>query len=400
MIDAALKNPADCTGCSACASICPQGCISMDGDAEGFLYPAVDIGRCVQCSLCAEVCPALHSVSVETRPAAYACINKNENIRMESSSGGVFSLLSRHVLESPGGGIVFGAGFDERFRVAHSGAWNEEAVKIFRGSKYVQSSIGDTYKQAKQCLERGMAVLFTGTPCQIGGLKAYLGKEYDRLLCADLICHGVPSPRLWEKYVAYRERCAGARANQISFRAKNEGWKQFSLSFSFENDTVYRENFRTDPYLRAFQNNICLRPSCYACRFRTLHRQSDITLADFWGLRYVFPDLDDDKGVSLLLINSEKGEAAFGAIGDDIVTRRAKISQAVLFNPSAVKNTPYHSRRNAFFAAMDQIDFDELVKSFCTDSPTQKAAKKILSSVGTLSFAGKLYVRLLTLFKE
>jgi coenzyme F420-reducing hydrogenase beta subunit len=401
MIDTALKNPSDCTGCSACASVCPQACVVLSRDAEYFLYPAVDYGRCIGCGLCIQVCPSLHGVSAEIQPAAaYACICSDESIRAESSSGGVFSLLSRHVLQSPDGGIVFGAKFDENFRVVHGMAETEEEAGAFRGSKYVQSEIGDSFKQVRSALERGRSVLFSGTPCQIAGLKAYLGKDYDCLLCVDLICHGVPSPGLWEKYLLHRTRCAGAQPSRVFFRSKNESWKVFSLSFRFENGMEYSQNIRKDPYMTAFLSNISLRPSCYACPYRNLNRQSDLTLADFWGIQHIFPDMDDDKGTSLVLVNSAKGKAAFDVVSADMKCRQTDLREAVLYNLSAVRNIPLPARRAAFFASMEQSEFDALVGQFCADGFARKTAKRILRRLGPPGFVVKLHARLSLLFRQ
>jgi coenzyme F420-reducing hydrogenase beta subunit len=275
MIDEKIKRKEDCTGCYACSQICPDEikCISMVKDNEGFWYPKVDYSKCIKCGLCVDVCPILNNKVVENTPVAYACINKNKSIRLESSSGGLFSLIAEQVIED--GGVVFGAGFDENFEVMHSYIEKKNDIGKFRGSKYVQSKIGNTYKQAESFLKSGRKVLFTGTPCQIAGLKSFLGEPYIGLLCVDLVCHGVPSPDVFKKYIKYRNEKANSQVKRISFRRKDEGWKRFSVSFLFENDTEYRQNLNNDLYMKAFLKNICLRPSCYECKFKTLHRQEN-----------------------------------------------------------------------------------------------------------------------------
>ena len=196
MIKIARKE--DCTGCHSCYNVCPKKCIDMKFDEEGFLYPSIDSSKCVECGLCEKVCPIIHTIEIENEPIAVGCYNKDEKIRMDSSSGGIFTLLSELVIQY--GGVVFGAEFDENYNVRHSYVDNIEDLYKFRGSKYVQSTIGNSYYNAKQFLEQGRQVLFSGTPCQITGLKRYLQKDYDNLICQDIVCHGVPSTNVWEHY--------------------------------------------------------------------------------------------------------------------------------------------------------------------------------------------------------
>ena len=295
----------DCTGCYACVNICPQQCISMEVDNEGFWYPKVDNENCVQCKLCIYCCPINQRAAVgEQFPDAYACRNKDDEIRLGSSSGGVFYLLGRHALDN--GGVVFGARFDSHFHIVHGWTETEEGLLEFMGSKYVQSKIGDSYKHAEAFLRQGRKILFTGTPCQIAGLKSYLRKEYSNLLCVDFICHGVPSPKAWIKYLHFQEERTGSAVQRVAFRSKTSGWRQFSVCLCFANNAQYLQRFDGDPYMNAFLHDLSLRPSCYSCRFKTLIRQSDITLADFWGIEHVCPEMDDNKGTSLVLVNSEK----------------------------------------------------------------------------------------------
>ncbi|MGB4243761.1 MAG: Coenzyme F420 hydrogenase/dehydrogenase, beta subunit C-terminal domain [Dethiobacteria bacterium] len=375
MIVKHIKKKKHCVGCFACFSICPQSCISMDSDEEGFWYPQVDYDKCIECNLCIQVCPILNKISVQNQPKAYACINNDETIRLESSSGGIFTLIAEQVIED--GGVVFGATFNEDFEVEHIFVESCEELSKLRGSKYVQSKIGESFKQAKKLLDLSRKVLFTGTPCQIGGLKSYLGKPYDGLLCADLICHGVPSPLVWRKYVDYRQEKAGSFAQKISFRRKNDGWKRFSISFSFKNDTEYREPFDQDLYMRAFLNNICLRPSCYDCRFKTIHRQSDLTLADFWGIQSLLPDMDDDKGTSLVWVSSEAGHDMIKKIASKMQIQEVDILESIKYNPSAIESVRSHPNRKKFFEELHLLPFDELVKKYCTVKLSTRLKKKI-----------------------
>lgn len=378
MIDLKIKEKRECMGCYGCFNICPQDCISMESDIEGFWYPEVDYDKCIKCGLCVEVCPIIHKTKVDNIPKAYACNNKDEAVRLKSSSGGVFTLVAEQVLDS--GGVVFGVGFNRNFEVVHSYIDKKEEIDCFRGSKYVQSKIGHAYDQVENFLEQGRKVLFTGTPCQISGLKSYLGKEYDNLFCMDNICHGVPSPKVWEKYVSYRKDEAGSSVQRIAFRLKNEGWKLFSVSFLFSNDTEYIKNQKKDLYMRAFLKDICLRPSCYDCKFKTLNRESDITLADFWGIQNVLPEMDDDKGTSLIFINSQEGQTMLDNIKSELEYKEVDINKAVSYNSAAIKSVNMNPNRNVFFQELDYLEFDKLVKKYCTDKLQIRIKRKIRSA--------------------
>ena len=361
-----IKNKKNCTGCYACSNICPQNCISMESDNEGFWYPKVDYDKCIKCGLCIKACPIINKIIVKNNePNAYACINNDEKIRLESSSGGVFTLIAEQIIDE--GGVVFGAGFDDNFELIHSYSEKVEGITKFRGSKYVQSKIGDTYYKAKEFLKQGRKVLFTGTPCQIGGLKSYIGQNFDNLFCVDIVCHGVPSPKVFRRYTDYRESSAGSPTRRIAFRLKNEGWKLYSVSFLFNNDTEYRKVFNKDLYMKAFLKDVCLRPSCYACEFKTLYRQSDVTLADFWGIQNILPEMDDDKGTSLIFANSDKGQSMLENIKDKISYKKVDIKQAVKYNSAAVRSAGYNSKREQFFDDLDSIPFNQLVRKYCSD---------------------------------
>jgi len=226
VIDLEIKEKQNCTGCYACYNICPKSCLAMNSDNEGFWYPKVDNKNCIQCKKCIKVCPIINKTTVYNEPFSYACYNKDNNIRFESSSGGIFTLVAEEIIKN--GGVVFGAGFDGDFNVKHSYVETIEELHRFRGSKYVQSSIGDAYKQSGSFLKQGRLVLFSGTPCQIGGLKSYLGTEYSNLFCIDIVCHGVPSPKVWKKYVSFRVNISGTPIQNITFRLKNKGKRQIN----------------------------------------------------------------------------------------------------------------------------------------------------------------------------
>jgi coenzyme F420-reducing hydrogenase beta subunit len=347
----------------------------MKNDAEEFWYPEVDYNKCIKCGLCIKVCPIINKTVVDNQPVAYSCINKNEKIRLESTSGGIFTLVAEQILDD--GGAVFGAAFNENFEVEHNYIKTKDGLAFLRGSKYVQSKIGDTYIKTKEFLNQGKKVLFSGTPCQIGGLKSYLGNDFENLFCIDIICHGVPSPKVWRKYIYFRERFARSNAKRIAFRMKSEGWKRFSVAFLFNNDTEYRNTFDKDLYMRAFLKDICLRPSCYDCSFKTLNRESDLTLADFWGVQKMMPEMDDDKGTSLILVNSSKGQNMIDQIKDKIILKPVDINIAVSYNQAAIKSAPYNRKRKDFMKNIEKLTFDKLIKKYCNDSISNKIFRKI-----------------------
>lgn len=312
-----------CCGCSACEQICPKSCITFSEDSEGFFYPSVDVIKCIDCGLCEKICPVINQDTERNPTKVYAAKHKDDRIRMKSSSGGVFTCLAEQILEQ--GGVVFGAKFNDIWDVVHDYAETKEDLVQFRGSKYVQSRLGDTFSKVESFLKLGRKVMFTGTPCQVAGLKKYLRKEYDNLLAVDFVCHGVPSPKIWRMYLQEITNFKGTLDNGtglttdkvdciikgVNFRDKSQGWKNFSfvldaskISAVGEEDLVLSTIFYENPYLKAFLDNLSLRPSCYACPARSGKSGSDITMGDFWGVENVLPDEDDNKGVSLVLAYS------------------------------------------------------------------------------------------------
>lgn len=354
----------NCYGCSACVNKCPKACISMVEDNEGFLYPQVDLESCTDCGLCEKVCPINNNFFLNHTPDVYACKNKNEKIRLGSTSGGSFTALAEYVLNN--NGVVFGAMFDENFNVIHGHVENKEDMDKLRRSKYSQSLLGNIYKTAEEYLKQGRDVLFSGTPCQIGGLKSYLQKEYDNLIAVDLICHGVPSPKVYREYIALLKDKYQEKITNVNFRDKNRGWKSFSFSIFFERN-IYSQGKKDDLFLRGFLACYFLRPSCHTCGFKGRYRGSDITIADYWGIHTKFPEYDDDLGVALVIVNSERGNKVWGQISPKMDVLQSELEHAAKYNLSYSSPVPSHPKREQFFADLDIMDFQKVIEKYCGD---------------------------------
>lgn len=381
MID--IKEKYNCCGCSACVQVCPKQCISMSADDEGFLYPQVDTEFCIDCGLCEKVCPVINQNEPKEPLFVYAAKNNNEEIRLKSSSGGIFTLLAEQIISE--GGVVFGARFNENWEVIHDYSETVEGLVPFRGSKYVQSEIGDNFTKAKQFLNNGRKVLFSGTPCQIAGLKKFLRKEYEDLLTVEVVCHGVPSPMVWQDYLDYKraKRATGKNTvpsslheipviTGISFRDKTNGWKKYGFKICYaaskaaENsvsgsaDIVNSEiiPFNEDLFMRGFLKNLYLRPSCYHCAVRHGRSCADISIADYWGVQSIHPDLDDDKGTGLVLINTERGEKLYSFISNQIVSKKSDYKKATMYNSCIVRSVSMPNRRPQFWTVYQKSKID------------------------------------------
>lgn len=361
-----ITDKTKCSGCHACANACAKDCIRMTSDDEGFWYPQVEKEMCIDCGLCENVCPIIHKWQPDEsrKTTVMAAMNTNDEIRLKSSSGGIFTLLAEEILDQ--GGVVFGAAFSDDFKsVQHICVDNSDGLEKLRGSKYVQSKIGDTYKQAKEYLDSGRKVLFTGTPCQIGGLYSFLRKDYDNLYTQDIICHGVPSPMVWEKYVEERERKAASKTQRMFFRHKKYGWKTYAVLFEFSNNTAYVKNLHEDSFMRAFLSNSCLRPSCYDCSFKTIKRQADITLADFWGVWDTNPDFYDNKGTSVVLLHTLRGETLYKGIQSYIHDKPIDKKTVIRYNSAICKSVHSSDKRSDFMRMINDDSFDNAVKKCC-----------------------------------
>lgn len=300
----------NCCGCNACVQKCPMQCITMHEDGEGFLYPKVDLDKCVNCHLCEKVCPCLNQNEPQEPFSCYAAKNNNEAIREQSSSGGIFTAVAEKVIAERG--VVFGVRFDKSWQVVHAWAETREDLAALRGSKYVQSQIGETFVQTEALLKKGCQVLFSGTPCQISGLNHFLSKKYDNLLTVEVVCHGVPSPKIWREYL---QSLNLTNIGSISHKDKSTGWREYSFTIKdTEDKTLLTERACDNKYLMAFNRNLTLRPSCFSCPAKAGKSRADITMADYWGIEHFNPQMDDNRGISFICGNTEKGKTLVGQL--------------------------------------------------------------------------------------
>lgn len=339
-----VKDKSDCCGCTACASICPKDAITMEPDTLGFKYPKVDLSKCIACGLCEKVCAFNdnYDKSLNLRvPEIYAARHKDIHEIETSRSGAAFIAISNYILEN--GGIVYGVGYKEHFRVVHKRATTKEERDEFKGSKYVQSDLDGIFRQVKEDLKQGYTVLFSGTPCQTAGLNSYIGKKLrENLVLVDIVCHGVPSPYIWRDYLAYIEKKYKSKVVKVDFRDKSRiGWSGHIESFVLSNGKKIESNIYT--YL--FYQHIIFRHSCGKCYFTNVRRPSDITIADFWGWEKINKDFNkDNKGVSLVLVNTNKGRILFKEAGGILDFIHIKLEDCL--QPNLVKPSPINKKRD------------------------------------------------------
>lgn len=362
-----------CTGCTACFSICPIKAISMKDDENGFKYPVINDELCIKCNLCIKTCPVLKNVQVNNSILSYSCYNKREKIRKNSSSGGIFYSIAEYVISK--NGVVFGAAFNENFEVIHTFVEKKDEIYKLQGSKYVQSNLLDSYSKVKEFLLNDRLVLFTGTPCQIEGLLSYLNNNYKNLITQDFICHGIPSPKVWSIY----KNMQGINkeiTSEITFRAKTKGWQDFSMKI-IQKNKEYDCSHSNDYYMKAFLNDLCLRESCYQCNAKKYNRLSDITLADFWGVQEINPKINDDKGLSLVIINSEKGEKLFKSIRNELIYEKINLNEALKYNPSMTNSVKMNNKREVFLKNVNEKNFEKLVNKYTRDTLINRIKGKI-----------------------
>ena len=395
-----ILNKQDCCGCSACVQRCPKQCITQQEDEEGFLYPKVDMATCIDCGLCEKVCPVLHQAEERVPLEVFAAKNPNDEIRYESSSGGIFTLLAEQTIDA--GGVVFGVKWNEHFEAVHAYTETKEGLAAFRGSKYVQSQVGETFRQAEQFLKLGRQVLYSGTPCQIAALKLYLRKDYENLLSVDFICHGTPSPGVFRWYLSeeiaqeaarqsgekiqFRSslsipsiakadvlaREQGFEIEDIRFRDKRVGWKKYSFVLSLKplskvttagekKSVSLSYTLHENAFMQGFLSDLYLRPSCHDCKARNGKSGSDITIGDYWAVSSLIPNIDDDRGVSAITLNTDIGRTFIERI--QMVLCQTSYDDLCVRNKCLLHSVEVPKNRQVFYDC-DGLSFNEKIKKY------------------------------------
>lgn len=359
-----ITDKADCCGCTACASVCTHKAITMKPDSLGFLYPEVDINKCTNCGLCEKVCAFNDNYDKSLnfdKPDAYGARHKDIHEVETSRSGAAFIAISDWILEQ--GGVVYGVGYKDHFRVAHKRATTKEQRNEFKGSKYVQSDLGDTFLQVKQDLKNGKMVLFSGTPCQTAGLNSFIWKKLrENLFLIDIVCHGVPSPYIWRDYIIYYEKKYKKKIVSVDFRDKKEyGWFRHKETLILSDHRKITPKY--SPFTELFYKHIMLRKSCGNCHFCNILRPSDITIADFWGWEKTDSEFNkDDKGVSLLLINTPKGKKLFESIQNTLYTFQANLGDCL--QPNLQQPSTLNNQSQLFERLYEKYGFNHVLKKY------------------------------------
>ena len=360
MIEITAKK--DCSGCGACKEICGHNCISLRPDDEGFSYPSVDAVKCVNCGLCDKACPILNIPSDNDIRHVFAAKNKNEIERFYSSSGGIFRILAEAVLQE--GGVVVGCRFNDKMEAVHAVATNSEELMPLMSSKYVQSDTTGIYTEVRQLLRDGRMVLFSGVPCQVAALKNFLIKPYGNLITIDILCHGVPSPKIFKEYREHMEDHYKGKTETLSFRWKEKSWKRLYINIEFSNHRRHHLFSGYDSYMQLFLSDRLQRPSCFDCPYNTLHRPGDLTLGDFWGIGKKHYDFDDNKGVSMVLINSDRGQELWDKISSETTYFETDIDTAVEGNKVLVQHLPSIAKRDEFYDYYVKHGFEAAIERF------------------------------------
>lgn len=350
----------NCCGCSACAQRCPRQCILMQEDDEGFLYPHVDDNTCIDCGLCEKICPELNQIAERKPLECYAAKNPDEEVRSKSSSGGIFLPLATAIINE--GGVVFGAKYNEKWEVVHASAHTIQEIDAFRGSKYVQSKIGSTFIEVEVYLKQGRKVLFSGTPCQIAGLKNFLHKEYSNLIAVEIICHGVPSPLVWREYLA--SNFSTNNIKSINFRDKRIGWKSYGMCITTVDNkgatSCYFQRSIENPFMQLYLKHLIMRPSCSNCPSKSGKSGADIILGDFWGITNYSKKFTDDKGTSAFIALTNKGIELFSKL--DVEYEEYDYTTIVSHNPSLKNSTEHSSYSEQFWKSFTQNGYNDSIK--------------------------------------
>lgn len=383
-----IEDKKDCCGCTACAAVCPKQCIEMESDNEGFCYPRVDTAKCIYCGACERVCPIRNQrKEVHVPQKAYLVQHKDKQVRIDSSAGGAFTAIATYVLAK--GGAVFGAAYDENFQVRHTYVENTDELRKFRNSKYVQSDMGDCFRQVRDFLRSGRWVCLSGTPCQIEGLSRFLGRLYENLVLVDVVCHGIPSPLVWNKYLEY-QKVSEDKPDNIRFRDKFYGYKYSTMSLIKGGKNVYHAGSQLDPMLRAFFNDICDRPSCYDCPFKKQYRASDMTIWDCFSVYDFDKTMDDDKGTTRVLCHTEKAAEIMQDLGSIARCKEVEPDKLVSGVKEMFGSVPINPKREKFFEDARRLSGAELFEKYYPITTKLKtAARKVLLTMGAYGAAKK-----------
>ena len=387
-----IEKEENCCGCTACYSICPNKAITMEEDSEGFKYPKIDKDKCIDCNLCKKVCPVLNRNKNSSLKKAKIIRVNNKEILNQSTSGGFFTPLSNFIINNKG--YVFGAVFEGN-KITHKYFNRLEEIELFRGSKYVQSDLNDSFITIKKLLKEDNYVLFSGTPCQVSGLKSYLKKSYEKLLTVDVICHGTPSPLLFRKYVEYMEKKYNSKIKKINFRNKTYGYHVGTMKIEFENGKKYYGSARIDYMLKSFFTEISSRPSCYECKFKSKEHISDFTIFDCWSASKINNAIkDDDKGFTNLIINSKKGDKIFKVIEKQYEVYDSDLEKAILLDGIMVEhNAIKNDNRDNFYNCLNANGLEKCINKYIpvtTKDRLIEKSKNIFYKLGLLKIIKKI----------
>ncbi len=397
------KNKAECCGCSACEKSCPVEAIHFEKDDEGFNYPVIDKTVCINCGQCERICPVANpQYDNAAKPYVYAAILKNELQRMKSTSGGLFYAISKWILGK--GGFVYGATIDDNHQVCHIEVDNEHDLQELRGSKYVQSEIGDIYKKIKDRLQAKSWCYFTGTGCQVAGLKAFLKRNYEMLITSDIVCHGVPSQWLFDQHISYLENKYKGKVVEYHFRnnEKGTGGERFIVETSKGKiKKVLNPTYNISPYLYSFMYGMTLRWSCYDCKFAKIPRQGDITLADYWGVKDFFPDMDNSKGMSLCLINTEQGKKVWDDIRKMCYYRESNVQDASFHNRNLIRTSILHEYRSSIYSKIRKDGYAIIAeREFRIANYNRMRLKALIEKSSFLTFCVNCLSKTINLIKK
>lgn len=393
-----ISDKTNCSGCSACAAICPKDCIKMNVDEEGFAYPCVDGMECINCGACEKVCPIINkSEEVVSPQDAYVVQNKDQEVLRESTAGGAFTSIAEYVIKN--GGVVFGVTLTDGFTAKHICVESISALKQFRNSKYMQSyEDGNAFKKVKVFLKQKRLVCYSGTPCQVEGLLHFLGKNYDNLITVDVVCRAVPSPMIFKKYIQFQNKALNSNVKNVRFRDKYYGYKYSTMNVTTEtNGGNYHKGVDTDKWLKAFFSGMCLRPSCYCCEFKKRYRSSDFTIWDCFNVGRFSRKLDNDKGATRMLVHTEKGKQIMNEILNTFEYVKVEPEQIIAGTAEMTKSVQYNKLRDQFMQDANLMDPSDLFNKYFPDTLKTKLehfVRMFCYRLGVYGIMKKIYVRI------